>query len=89
MYDKIGAAEHRARIEPQNLAELRNYLRMEFGLGTEPGFLLREATEGARRPRGRVRKTLRKVVHALAKAMGARPANNGRRPGGGSAQTTG
>ena len=87
MYDKIGAAEHRARIEPQNLAELRNYLRMEFGLGTEPGYLLREAIEKRdRRPPGRWLNALRRFVHTLAVAMGA---GNGRTPGGGLVEPAG
>ncbi len=88
MWD-YGNAVVKERTQPQNLAELRNYLRMEFGLGTEPGYLSkREGAEGSRRPRNRVRRALHRVIRALAKATGARPSSNGRRPGGGSTDPT-
>ena len=89
MMDRYGRAVVEERTQPRHLAELRHYLRMEYGLGTEPGFLLREAAEGARRPRhwNRVRRALKRVVRALTKAMGAPATSNGRRPGGGSAET--
>ncbi len=88
MWD-YGNAVVKERTQPQNLAELRNYLRMEFGLGTEPGYLSkREAAEGPRRPRNRVRRALHRVIHALAKATGAHASSNGRRPGGGSTDPT-
>ncbi len=50
MMYRYGTAVVEERTQPRNLAELRHYLRMEYGLGTEPGFLLREADEGPRAP---------------------------------------
>lgn len=83
-----GKAVIEERTQPQNLAELRNYLRREYGLGTEPGYLRREAAEGDGRPRSLVGRTLRRVVLVLAKAMGARPSGNGRKPRGRSPEST-
>ncbi|MFQ6012570.1 MAG: hypothetical protein ACE5LS_02875 [Thermoplasmata archaeon] len=85
MMDRYGRAVVEERTQPQNLAELRNYLRMEFGLGTEPGYLLkREAAERARRPPNGVRRALTRAFRALVKVVGAQSSSNGRRPGGGS-----
>ncbi len=88
MMDRYGSAVVEERTQPRNLAELRNYLRMEYGLGTEPGFLLREAADGARRPRNRIRRAFGQVVRVLGRVMGAQAASNGRRPGGGATKTT-
>ena len=86
--DRYGRAVVEERIQPQNLAELRHYLRMEYGLGTEPGFLLRESDKGATRPRHRIRRAISSVVRVLAR-VGAQATGNGRRPGGGAAEPTG
>ncbi len=88
MMDGYGRAVVEERTQPQNLADLRHYLRMEYGLGTEPGFLLREATDGARRPRNRISRVFSRVVRVLGRVMGAQAASNGRRPGGGATEPT-
>ncbi len=88
MMDRYGSAVVEERTQPQNLAELRHYLRMEYGLGTEPGFLLRGAADGDRRPRHGIRQAIGRMVRAMARVMGAQAASNGRRPGGGAAETT-
>ena len=85
---KIAQGVAEERTQPRNLAELRHYLRMEYGLGTEPGFLLREMDEGARRPRHRIRQAVRKMVRAVTRVARAQATGNGRRPGGGSAEPT-
>ncbi len=82
---RYGKAVDEERTQPRNLAELRHYLRMEYGLGTEPGFLMREA---ARPPRHRIRRAIKGMVRAVARAMGAQAASNGRRPGGGAPEST-
>lgn len=82
---KIAQGVAEERTQPRNLAELRHYLRMEYGLGTEPGFLRREA---ARPPRHRIRQAIRQMVRTVARAVGAQAASNGRRPGGGATETT-
>ena len=88
MMDRYGRAVVEERTQPRNLAELRSYLRMEYGLGTEPGFLLREVDEGARRPRHRIRRAISRMVRAVTRVMGAQATGNGRRPGGGATGTT-
>ncbi len=88
MMDRYGTAVVEERTQPRNLAELRNYLRMEYGLGTEPGFLLREAAQGARRPRHRIRRAISRMVRAVTRVVGAQATSNGRRPGGGATETT-
>ena len=85
---KIAQGVAEERTQPRNLAELRHYLRMEYGLGTEPGFLLRERDGEARRPRHRIRRAISRVVRVLAR-VGAEATGNGRRPGGGAAEPTG
>ena len=85
MMNRYGKAVVEERTQPRNLAELRNYLRMEYGLGTEPGVLLREA---AWRPRHRISRAIRKVVRAVTRMVGAQASSNGRRPGGGATGTT-
>ncbi len=89
MMDRYGTAVVEERTQPQNLAELRHYLRMEYGLGTEPGFLLREVGAGAARPRHRIRRAVSRMVRAVTRAMRAQATGNGRRPGGGAAEPTG
>ncbi len=88
MMDRYGRAVVEERTQPQNLAELRRYLRMEYGLGTEPGFLLRDVREGATRPRHRIRQTVSRMVRAVTRVMRAQATGNGRRPGGGAAEPT-
>ncbi len=88
MMDRYGSAVVEERTQPRNLAELRNYLRMEYGLGTEPGILLRETADGARRPRNRIRRAFGRAVRVLARVARAQAASNGRRPGGGATETT-
>ena len=88
MTDRYGRAVVEERTQPRNLAELRHYLRMEYGLGTEPGFLLREAAEGARRPRHRIRRAISRMVRAATRVIRTQASSNGRRPGGGAAEAT-
>jgi hypothetical protein len=80
-----GVAEE--RTQPRNLAELRHYLRMEYGLGTEPGFLLRDVAEETESPRDRVRRAFRKIVRMVT-GVGAPATGNGRRPRGGATKPT-
>ncbi|MFQ6013724.1 MAG: hypothetical protein ACE5LS_08850, partial [Thermoplasmata archaeon] len=61
MLERYGKAVIEERTQPRHLAELRQYLRMEYGLGTEPGYLLREA-KGAQRPRNRIRRAISRMV---------------------------
>ncbi len=89
MMHGYGRAVVEERTQPRNLAELRHYLRMEYGLGTEPGFLLRGVNEGAPRSRNRIRQAVSRMVRVMARVLGAQAASNGRRPGGGAAEPTG
>ncbi len=77
MLQKYGQAVVEERTKPQHLAELARYLRMEYGPGTEPGYILAEMADRARRSRRRRKRTLRRVVTALSKAMRALVTNNG------------
>jgi hypothetical protein len=69
MMDRYGSAVVEERTQPQNLAELRSYLRMEYGLGIAPGFLLREVADGARRPRNRIHRAFGQVVRVLGRRL--------------------
>ena len=85
---KIAQGVAEERTQPRNLAELRHYLRMEYGLGTEPGFLLREAAEANPRPRNRISRTISRMVRSVARVMRGQATTNGRPPRGGAAEPT-
>ncbi len=77
MLQEYGKAVVEERTKPQHLGELARYLRMEYGPGTEPGYILAEMADRARRSRIRRTRTLRRVVTALSKVVRALVPNNG------------
>ncbi|MFQ5908614.1 MAG: hypothetical protein ACE5JE_07310 [Thermoplasmata archaeon] len=88
MMEEYARAVVMERTQPRNLAELRNYLRGEYGLGTEPGFLLPGAAAETPRLRDRVGRVLRQVVGVLSRAARTQAASRGRRSLSGSPEHT-
>ncbi len=80
MQQEYGKAVVYDKTHPRHLAELSRYLRMEYGPGTEPYYLLAELADGARRPRKRGKRASKGVLNALLKAVRALLPNNGRKP---------
>ncbi len=69
MLGEYGKAVVRERRSPQHYAELSRYLRMEYGPGTGPGYLLQEMANGTETRKGlavRAYKALAKAVSTLA-----------------------
>ncbi|MEE9182451.1 MAG: hypothetical protein V3U33_07800 [candidate division NC10 bacterium] len=72
MWEQIGKAEVEARVRPRKYAELREYLRQEYGAGTEPAAFLLEAGLAGESPRTLVRRALAWAVRAVAGSNGAK-----------------
>lgn len=71
MMDRYGKAVVEERVKPRHLAEVARYLRMEYGPGTGPGYLLAESADGSRRKAQGRTSTLARVGAALAAAFAA------------------
>lgn len=76
MFEAYGKAVVEERMRPRHLAELAQYLRLEYGPGTEPGWVVAEANGGRRA--GIPAKANGGVLRALKAAVRALVPNNGR-----------
>ncbi|MFQ5837883.1 MAG: hypothetical protein ACE5HJ_03780 [Thermoplasmata archaeon] len=80
MQHEYGKAVIRERTRPRHLAELANYLRMEYGPATGPGYFMAEMANGSRRPRRRRRGVLKRALRALSGAVRTSVPGNNKRP---------
>ncbi len=76
MWDQIGKAEVEVRVRPRKHAELREYLRQEYGAGTEPAAFLLEAGLAGESPWKLVRRALAWAVRTVAGPSGAEAETN-------------
>jgi hypothetical protein len=76
MLDRYGRAVVEERTKPQGLTELARYLRMEYGLGTEPAAFIAQENHRSARKKGRI---LGRAASALGRAARALIPSNGRK----------
>ncbi len=77
MLDRYGRAVVEERTRPQGLNELARYLRMEYGLGTEPAaFMAEVARTQPSRKEGRF---LGRAIRALGRTARALISSNSRK----------
>ena len=79
MMEAYGRAVVEERVKPRHLAELAEYVRLEYGPGTGLGYFLAEMANGAPPPRWDVARLLAGVFRTLAKAVRAMVPANGNR----------
>ena len=78
MMELYGKAVVEERLKPRHLAELAAYVRMEYGPGVGPAFLLADTANGAgRKPWRRRSPASTGVLGSLVKAMRGLVAGNG------------